>query len=149
MKQNNRLLGWTTLEESKQLLESGLPIETADMSYTYDFDDSRYVITVNPAKNWIAPKYAESTKIKQVLPCWSLGALMKLMPKTISIPIDERSAYFYNLEWQFANDNSLRYIATNRGKCLIDIYSDHDIGSKSFIETVIEMIIWLLENKLI
>lgn len=144
MKQNNRPLGWTTLEESKQLLESGLPIDTADMHYLsyglyYGSDEFKA----------LAFPYVDTPpKIRPyAIPCWSLGTLIKLMPKTISIPVDERSAYFYNLEWQFANNNSLRYIATNRGKCLIDIYNDHDIGSKSFIETTVEMIIWLLKNK--
>ena len=33
MEQNNRPLGWTTLEEAKQLVKVGLPIETADMHY--------------------------------------------------------------------------------------------------------------------
>ena len=85
---NERPLGWTTIMESKQLVEAGLPVETADMSYTYDFDDSRYVTATTPAKNWIVPKYAESTKIKQVLPCWSLGALMQLLPRTIEQDYD-------------------------------------------------------------
>ena len=142
MKQNNRPLGWTTVEEAQQLVEAGLSIETADMHYLNYSDNDFSALTF--------PYVDTSPSIRSwVIPCWSLGALIKLMPKTISVPVDERSAYFYNLEWQFANDNSLRYIATNRGKCLIDICSDHDIGSKSFIETVIEMIIWLLENKLI
>ena len=141
---NNRPLGWTTLEEAKQLIEAGLPVETADMhyfNYGIDYDSNEfkaltfpYVDTPHKVRSW-------------AIPCWSLGALIKLMPKTISIPVDERSACFYNLEWQFANNNSLRYIATNRGKCLIDVYNDHDIGSKSFIETTVEMIIWLLKNK--
>lgn len=100
----NRPLGWTTLEESKQLVEMGLPVETADMSYTWDFDDSRYVITTIPAKDWIVPKYAESTKIKQVLPCWSLGALLELIPDKITysdfkIKDNDKDEYHYFIQY--------------------------------------------------
>ena len=138
----NRPLGWTTLEEAKQLVEAGLSVETADMFWASDADTVIPTPYITKTDNeTLIPAY------KGAIPCWSLGALLKLMPKSISVLVDERSAYFYGLEWQFANDNSLRYIATNRGKCLVDIYSDHDIGGKSFIETALEMIIWLLNNK--
>jgi len=138
----NRPLGWTTLEEAKQLVEAGLPVETADMCYPHFIRGGADSYDANPVP-------CSSLDYPYEMPCWSLGALLKLMPKTISVPVDERSACFYNLEWQFANDNSLRYIATNRGECLIDIYSDHDIGGKSFIETVLEMVVWLIENNYI
>ena len=134
MNQNNRLLGWTTLEESKQLLESGLPIETADMSYTYDFDDSKYVITINPAKNWIVPKYAESTKIKQVLPCWSLGALMQLLPRTINLDYDLliNSEFWVMYRQPLSKEN--KFVCSK---------------SSFLIENVKDTIIWLLQNKLL
>jgi len=134
MEQNNRPLGWTTLEESKQLVEAGLPIETADMSYKWDFDDSRYVIATTPAKNWRAPKYAESTKIKQVLPCWSLGALINLLPEVLMdgircYPVIRKP--IYTGQWQVAYINGL--------------YETHHYETS--IEAVIEMLIWLLNNK--
>jgi len=133
---------YTTLEQSEKLLELGLSPETADMYW-------KKSPILNHKDRWI-PHIINKLPIlfddDDIIPRWSLGTLLKLMPKTISVPVDERSAYFYNLEWQFANDNSLRYITTNRSKCLIDMYSDHDIGSKSFIETAFDMMVWLLEN---
>lgn len=131
---NNRPLGWTTLEESKQLVEVGLPVETADMSYTYDFDDSRYVIETTPAKNWIVPKYAESTKIKQVLPCWSLGALTQLLPRTIEQNYD----LLINQElWVMYRQPLSKEV---RLMCSSGV---------SLIENVKDAIIWLLGHKLI
>ena len=126
---NERPLGWTTLEESKQLIEAGLPVETADMSYTWNFDDSRYIITTTPAKNWIIPKYAESTKIKQVLPCWSLGALVHLLPLNI------QTSKLYS------------------GYPIVAYCIDQSLHSMTFaekretlIEACVEMTIWLLKN---
>lgn len=131
---NERPLDWTTLEESKQLVEAGLSVETADMSYTWDFDDSRYIITTTPAKNWIVPKYAESTKIKQVLPCWSLGALIQLLPRTIEQDYD----LLINLElWVMYRQplsKEVRLICSS---------------GVSIIENVRDAIIWLLKNKIL
>ena len=129
---------YTTIEQSKKLVELGLNPDTADMGYNGIEDEDARKIKYDRVPSTIPNMNS--------IPCWSLGALLEVMPKVISIPVDDRSAYFYTLEWQFANDNSLRYIATNRGKCLIDIYSDHDIRNKSFIETAFEMVVWLLEN---
>lgn len=134
MEQNNRPLGYTTLEESKQLVEAGLAVETADMSYTWDFDDSRYVITTVPARDWIVPKYAESTKIKQVLPCWSLGALMQLLPRTINLD--------YNLLINPEFWVMYRHTFSKNVKLMCN-------SSISLIENVKDAIIWLLKNKLI
>ena len=133
---------YTTIEQSKKLVELGLSPDTADMFYSRrPTGKSEYSVFPD-----FKPEGRLEVFTKVDLPCWSLGALIELMPKIISVPVDERSAYFYSLEWQFANDNSLRYIATNRGKCLIDIYSDHDTRGKSLIETAFEMVCWLLEN---
>jgi len=85
-------LGYTTLEESKKFAEEGLSIETADMSYAYDFNDSRYVLTITPAKDWIIPKYAESTKIKQVLPCWSITRIVDILENNgIKVSYEDKS----------------------------------------------------------
>ena len=138
-------MNYTSKEQSKRLIELGLSKDTADMFYSRrPTGKSEYSVFPD-----FKPEGRLEVFTKVDLPCWSLGALLEVMPKVISVPVDERSAYFYRLEWQFANDNSLRYIATNRGKCLIDIYSDHDIRNKSFIETAFEMVVWLLENEYI
>ena len=140
MNQNNRPLGWTTLEEAQQLVEAGLPVETADMSYTWDFDDSRYIITTTPAKNWIVPKYAESTKIKQVLPCWSLGALVQLLP--LNVQTDDSLPQKYDLEIKPYSGYMVAY-------CLNQSHHPMVFTEKhgTLIEACIEMIIWLLNNK--
>lgn len=136
---NNRPLGWTTLEEAKQLVEAGLPVETADMSYTYDFDDLRYVIETTPAKNWVVPKYAESTKIKQVLPCWSLGALINLLP--LSFQSKEGFNYEYYLHFDILLDKIKPTYYIKQGHPMVAEKCE------TIIEACVEMIIWLLNNK--
>lgn len=70
----------TDLSQSKVLAEI-LPLESADMCYTWDFEDEQYYINTEKFSNWRVPKYAESAKHKQVIPAWSLAALLGVLPK--------------------------------------------------------------------
>ena len=124
----------TSIEQSKKLIELGIDVKTADM-YLW-FSGRRYYIEAIDDGD-----FNEEGDI----PAWSLSALLELMPKSICIKQSEHSGYFYFLEWQFANDNSLRYVGHDR-ECLIDIYSDHDDNWKDSIDTAFEMICWLKEN---
>ena len=127
----------TSLEQSKKLIELGIDIDTADMCY----------INGNPNIGFLSEEYKMfgDNVLANYWPAWSLSALLDLMPKSICIKQSEHSGYFYFLEWQFANDNSLRYVGHDR-ECLIDIYSDHDDNWKDSIDTAFEMICWLKEN---
>lgn len=72
---------FTDIEQSKKLAKI-LPIKSADMSYTLDFDSEMYETTTVPYKSWIIPKCAESYKgLAQIVPCWSLAALLDVLPK--------------------------------------------------------------------
>ena len=124
----------TSIEQSQKLIELGIDVNTADM----------YWWTYNKRYCREAMDDGDFNKESDI-PAWSLTALLGLMPKSICIKKTEHSGYFYFLEWQFANDNSLRYIGHNED-CLIDIYSDHDDNWKDLIDTSFEMVCWLLEN---
>lgn len=72
----NRPVGWTTLEEAQELVRVGLDPGTADMWWAPDAD------TVIPTP--YITKTDDETLIpayKGAVPCWSLGALMELMPE--------------------------------------------------------------------
>ena len=125
----------TNIKQSKRLIELGIDVDTADMYYQW-YSETESALHVGKG----------SKKINADCPAWSLSALLSMMPKSICIKQSEHSGYFYFLEWQFANDNSLRYVGHD-GKCLIDIYSDHDVKWKDSIDTTFEMVCWLKENK--
>lgn len=72
---------YTDIDQSKKLAEI-LPLESADMSYTLDFNSGRYGISTTSYKSWIVPKYAQPNNgFGQVIPCWSLSALFDALPK--------------------------------------------------------------------
>lgn len=85
--ENNRPLGWTTLEEAKKLVDAGLDPNTADMRY----EENNYELL----DEWVAYPFGGDIKDFDVLkkefpdsefyPCWSLGALLRLIPKNIKV----------------------------------------------------------------
>ena len=73
----------TTREQSERLLSLGLKKETADMTIHIKNDDGWYV-TAEPFYEWeddmnTIPSLEEP---EPILPAWSLGRLIKLMPRT-------------------------------------------------------------------
>ena len=83
----------TTREESERLLALGIKKETADMTIHIKNDDGWYV-TAEPFYEWeddvnTIPSLEET---EPILPAWSLGRLIKLMPKTAIMHTQEGDA---------------------------------------------------------
>ena len=88
---------YTDLEQSERLAKI-LPLESADMSYTFNFDSVKYEISTISYKSWVVPKYAELYKgLAQVIPCWSLAALLDILPLEVSFnkQTDGVDTYYY------------------------------------------------------
>lgn len=125
---------YTTIEQSKKLVELGLNLDTADMSYTWNFDDSRYEIMTTAVKNWIVPKYAESTKIQQVLPCWSLGELINLMPSMIY-----KGGETFTL---MVHKDVIYHVCYKSHYHLDEIW----FSKENLLDAAYDMLVWLIEN---
>lgn len=67
---NGLKLDYTTPEQSKRLIELGVPIESANIVYYHTPDSwyDPYLITEN--------RHIENLKSGKGLPCWSVGRLM-------------------------------------------------------------------------
>ena len=121
---------YTNIKQSKKLIELGLNSETAYMVYRMEFNPYDNVYVLNE-------EYTELLKfssdfLQEDVPCWSLGALLGMMPifdeqnATLECCTDETGKVFsYNIEYQ--NIKNIGYYKTS-------------------IETAYNMIIWLLEN---
>ena len=132
----------TSIDQSKKLMELGVNTNTADMSYIYDFECGRHICELVAYKNVIIPKYAESDKINNKIPAWSISALLSLIPSYLGEfeeGIDFGLSKSINGEWysahylQWQEDGSLAPIKTVTGDTVVD--------------AVYEMLCWLLENK--
>lgn len=142
MNQNNRPLGWTTLEESKQLVEMGLPVETADMFWAPDADTVVPTSYINKTEHeTLVPAY------KGAMPCWSLGALVPLLP--LSIQTGESFLDKYYLDFRiFEETESKLYMVTY---CIKTSWHGVINTEKhgTLIEACIDMLCWLLKNNYI
>lgn len=132
MNQNNRPLGWTTLEEAQQLVEAGLPVETADMHYLKIIreNDVRYIPELLLDDN------------ECDIPCWSLGALVQVLP--LNIQTGDSFLDKYNLEFKLYSEYKYKIAYCLSQSHYPMIYTEE---YKTLIEACVEMIIWLLNNK--
>ncbi len=128
-KQLISVMNYTTIEQSKKLLELGLKPDTADM-YWMDWKRDTNSITIPNIKGVIDEKD---------LPCWSAGALMDLLPTTIWNEDTEDSFDLF-----FTKDNDTEYS--------ISYYNDYENPFAEYgglIDTLVKTIEWLLINKYI
>ncbi len=120
---------YTTIEQSKKLLELGLSAESADMWYErIDHELTEY--SCNPLLKSDAALY-------KGLPCWSLGALLEIMPDKIEYLGSECDLSLAK-DWA-SYEGYDRYDASYTVQPMI-------FKDKPLVDLLFESIIWLLEN---
>ena len=77
---------YTTIEQSRKLAET-LPLDSADMSYIGEYN----ALTVDYLS---AKKEFDTTKEVDIFPCWSLAALLDVLP---SATLDNSNDHYYRL----------------------------------------------------
>ena len=143
-------MNYTSIEQSKKLLELGMSPETADMHYGnmcvkgLGYSDlfraglSSYEEAVrnydNIKKEYHVEKY-EGIVAWEVLPCWSVGALLEIMP--IIIRKDKRHYYTLHIIGH-------RKVIYAKNRCVF-----HKEIARPLIDACYNMVVWLLENNFI
>lgn len=124
---------YTSIEQSKKLLELGLDSESADLYY------SRYGIELSSNKVVDKKVLVGSLEVntkrlsEEDIPCWSVGALMELMPKI-------RTNYGIMRPKSVKEEGSrFKYRFYYEAKYYTDL-------KETVIDACYEMIVWLLEN---
>jgi hypothetical protein len=114
---------YTTIEESKQLIEAGLDVNTADM-YFPDYTE----ITEIREK----PRPVEYIDDKNYPPCWSLAALLNIIDNN-------------DLVYDISNDKNREF------KILVyeANYISQEVKFHHTEHSIVDMITWLLENNYI
>lgn len=69
---------YTTIEQSKELLELGLPSETSDLFYPFNPYNELGVFDIPSVKNGCPKDVVED---EQSIPCWTLEALLTVLQK--------------------------------------------------------------------
>ena len=139
-------MNYTSIEQSKKLLELGLSVKTADMVYL------KYADSDNPAPRFdgCAPIILMDIPIDEIdcetLPCWSLGALLEIMPKSMEVycpnngvpdEIAHLSLYYDTMSESFVCEYTFRVYYLEEFKT---------INADTLFEVASSMVVWLLEN---
>ena len=130
-------MNYTSIEQSKKLLELGLSVKTADMVYL------KYADSDNPAPRFdgCAPIILMDIPIDEIdcetLPCWSLGALLEMIPDKIEYVGSECDLSLAK-DW-ISYEGYGTYDASYTVQPMI-------FKDKPLVDLLFESIIWLLEN---
>ena len=112
----------TSIEQSKKLLSLGIDPSTADMWYSY-YGNSKYNPTVAyKGQQWFLCQIRNSSH--DDIPCWSLTALLKLLPDIIKV---KEECYTFSLI-----KNVIEYVGHD-GSIL------YSTGGESFVDTAVKM----------
>lgn len=121
-------MNYTSIEQSKKLLELGLDANTADMFYSIitSITTDEQIIGRIPMLKW------DNMSSLTYIPCWSVGALLKLLPDILI----EGKAYCPVLY------KANQYVITYQHGNIVF----RSLYKMDLIDSLVSMIIWLLEN---
>lgn len=129
------MANYTTIEQSKRLVDFGLDPNKADMCWGIDDRTMMYnhIPYLYPWRDYTAKQF--------YLPCWSVGSLIELLPNKISVEAQNQYGAFQRVvglhidndcvEYNFVDENNKHF---------------HSVCSGSLIDNLIEMTMWLIEN---
>jgi hypothetical protein len=135
---------YTDLEQSKKLAEI-LPLESADMCYR--------IVAYNPDNTHVYQSYCFIGTLESDIPCWSLAALMHLLPSEF-IEKGKYSETTYEIKirkYRLTDEVNLHQIAYGSYKFYEDGSSSWkdmvNTGEKEYLlDAAFEMVCWLKEN---
>lgn len=131
------MVGYTTIEQSKKVISLGLDPSTADLYYKYVLpksDKLHHVPDIGEPTNalsWYNKGYTlngrkEPLELKDFcIPCWSLAALLELMPDIIKV---EEECYTFSL-----TKNVIEYVRHD-GNIL------YSTSGESFVDAAVKML---------
>ena len=130
-------MNYTSIEQSKKLLELGLNPDTADMCYDLGEGETKAHLE---CENFICyftnNEYPECAD--RYIPTWSLVALLELMPQRIYM---SGAAHQFQLDKNWDNKT---------WQCAYDAHNSYiEKTGNTPLEAVYNMLIWLIENKFI
>ena len=129
----------TTIEQSKKLFELGVDVNTADMWYQH----IGYSITDGKEKSTYFPMVIRDNISDDDIPCWSLVALLKLMPFQI-IKNNNRFG-FYQVKSFNKQGGVYRFgYKTSNNSFLFETSWYNDV-----IDAAFEMVCWLKKEEYI
>ena len=129
---------YTDLGQSKKLAEI-LPIESADMHYaTWTIFDGEFVVSQNQGSTI---KRLQEDYGNQIIPCWSLAALLEVLPETIE---DKYGDYDLTINMIYKKPEYVRVC-----DCYHSDFPSWDWDNEELLDNIVNAIIWLHNNNLL
>ena len=104
---------YTDLEQSKKL-EEILPIESADMHY------AKVIHGFDLSKDWENEVQLGSPSNKAHIPCWSLAALLDVLPLVETHKQTDGHKIYYYVDLYMKRKGKEIYLSTERHESLVD-----------------------------
>lgn len=130
-------MNYTTIEQSKKLVKLRLNPDTADMFYFLDPTPAGCIYHLTVPQIGFGVKTREPEYNKGDIPCWSLGALINIIPSTIY-----KGKQTFTLEM---HKDALYHLCYESRSRLNEIW----VTKKHLLDAAFEMVVWLLENNYI
>jgi hypothetical protein len=127
MNHKERPIGWTTIDEAKRLVAAQVDLNSADMNYV----GGPFTWTLSAVPSIAVKNNLFSFRQGYEWPCWSLGALLQLIPKQIVL----YGVTFYLVV--IANEKSQWSICYANPDCIEPFFS---FEKETLVEACIEMI---------
>lgn len=136
---------YTTIEQSKKLVELGIDVDSADMSYRYTYC---LLIDGEPKEDWLLEPYKPFDECgEKQLPCWSTEALLDILDDIIVFGTEE-DCHEYTLH--FGKDGTSYYMYYEDTEFVANnIVDELDFSCSTLLNCAFEMIVKLKEMKLI
>lgn len=120
----------TDLKQSRKLVELGLDPKTADMHWWPN--GNGFQLFPIPFKN---DGSVPECVAKEIIPAWSLSALLELMPKTLKVDI--LPAYDLTIDYH----DGFSYVRAESA-----LEPEGICNAESFIDNAYEMVCWLVKD---
>ena len=135
------MIHYTSIEQSKHLLDLGLSPATADMYYHCLKETNAAMSSVPFVKDRTEVENSAYNALYERIPCWSLEALLDAMPKEITDEYDSKGSLgmcvCYNSSWEW-----VVYYSNADADCS----SIHEEQGNTLLEAAYNMVYWLLEQ---
>ena len=138
-------MNYTSIEQSKKLLELGLNPESADMEYLAIKEDGKLVGDIPFVKDDSEVEDSAYSHIYDRIPCWSATKLLDLLPNIIKRGKEMRNWYWFNLNrepYQISYGNSF---GSSGEWCDMVSSPQRD----DLVDACYDMVVYLIENKCI
>jgi len=135
---------YTDLEQSKKLSKF-LQLESADMHYaTWTILDGEFIVSQNQGSTI---EDLQEDYGNQIIPCWSLAALLTLIPKNISRKDKihyEGQTFIPSFRWEIT-PTAIYY--TDGNDIMDRVSFGYGENNMELIDAVFKMVCWLKENE--